>query len=117
MNDTPTARRRQILELLDTRRMLTVQELVAELGVSAMTVHRDLDRLAADGYLTKTRGGATLPSLSRPRFQRRRSVRHVQPSSSLRAPRSSSRARGAAVCAHVARIAAWRLLIWVIRPT
>ncbi len=60
MTDTPTARRRQILELLDTRRMLTIQELVAELGVSAMTVHRDLDRLAAAGYLAKTRGGATL---------------------------------------------------------
>jgi hypothetical protein len=62
MSDTPTARRRQILELLDTRRMVTVQELVAELGVSAMTVHRDLDRLAGAGYLAKTRGGATLPS-------------------------------------------------------
>ena len=62
MNDTPTARRRQILELLDTRRMLTVQELVEELGVSAMTVHRDLDKLADAGYLAKTHGGATLPS-------------------------------------------------------
>ena len=62
MKDTPTTRRRQILELLDTRRMVTVQELVAEFGVSAMTVHRDLDRLAGAGYLTKTRGGATLPS-------------------------------------------------------
>ena len=66
MTDTPTARRRHILELLDTRRMLTVQELVAELGVSAMTVHRDLDRLAGAGYLAKTRGGATLPSRAAP---------------------------------------------------
>jgi biotin operon repressor len=62
MNDTPTARRRQILELLDTRHMLTIQELAEELGVSAMTVHRDIGRLAGAGYLTKTRGGATLPS-------------------------------------------------------
>ncbi len=61
MTDTPTARRRHILELLDARRMLTVQELAEELGVSAMTVHRDLDRLAGAGYLAKTRGGATLP--------------------------------------------------------
>ena len=58
----PRARRRQILELLGTRRMLTVQELAEELGVSAMTVHRDIGRLAGAGYLAKTRGGATLPS-------------------------------------------------------
>ena len=62
MNDTPTARRRQIIELLSARRMLTVQELADELGVSAMTVHRDIGRLAGAGYLAKTRGGATLPS-------------------------------------------------------
>jgi len=62
MNESPTARRRQILDLLGVRGMLTIQELAAELGVSAMTVHRDLDKLAAAGHLAKTRGGATLPS-------------------------------------------------------
>ena len=63
MRDTPTARRRQILELLDTRRMLTVQELVAELrrvGDDRAPRSRQAGRRA--GILSKTRGGATLPS-------------------------------------------------------
>ncbi len=62
MYSTPTGRRRQILELLAERSVLSIQELVAELGVSAMTVHRDLDKLALAGDLAKTRGGAVLPS-------------------------------------------------------
>lgn len=35
-----------------------VDDLAATFGVSAMTVHRDLDVLAARGWLTKVRGGA-----------------------------------------------------------
>jgi DeoR family transcriptional regulator, copper-sensing transcriptional repressor len=62
MSLTPAARQRHILELLDARRSLTIQELAAEFGVSAMTVHRDLNRLADAGQLLKTRGGAALPS-------------------------------------------------------
>ncbi len=62
MFSTPTARQRHILELLDARHILTIQELAAELGVSAMTVHRDLNRLADGGRLVKTRGGAALPA-------------------------------------------------------
>ena len=46
MSRTPAARQRHILELLDARQILTIQELVTELGVSAMTVHRDLNKLA-----------------------------------------------------------------------
>jgi DeoR family transcriptional regulator, copper-sensing transcriptional repressor len=42
--------------------MVTVQELAGELGVSPMTVHRDLNRLAGAGQLEKTRGGAALRS-------------------------------------------------------
>jgi len=61
MFSTPAARQRHILELLDTRHLLTIQELAAELGVSAMTVHRDLNKLADSGRLVKTRGGVALP--------------------------------------------------------
>jgi len=36
-----------------------IDDLVRTLDVSPMTVHRDLDALAQQGWLTKTRGGAT----------------------------------------------------------
>lgn len=62
MSLTPSERQRHILELLDVRRSITISELVAELGVSAMTVHRDLNVLAGGGQLVKTRGGAAVPS-------------------------------------------------------
>lgn len=38
---------------------VTVDHLVATLGVSRMTIHRDLDALEQDGVLRKVRGGAT----------------------------------------------------------
>lgn len=58
---TPAARQRHILDLLGARQSLTIPELASELHVSAMTVHRDLNRLADGGQLLKTRGGAALP--------------------------------------------------------
>ena len=36
-----------------------IDELTRSTGVSLMTIHRDLDALAHQGYLTKIRGGAT----------------------------------------------------------
>ena len=60
MSLAPTARQRHILDLLGSRQSLTIQELVAELGVSAMTVHRDLSRLADGGQLLKTHGSTVL---------------------------------------------------------
>jgi DeoR/GlpR family transcriptional regulator of sugar metabolism len=38
---------------------VTVDQLVSALGVSRMTVHRDLDMLETEGVLRKVRGGAT----------------------------------------------------------
>jgi len=54
------ARRGRILELLRTREAATVEELAELLGVSKMTVHRDLDRLADLRLVRRIRGGATL---------------------------------------------------------
>lgn len=61
MPETPATRQRRIVDLLQTHRTLTIPELVAELGVSPMTIHRDLNRLADTGQVVKTRGGVTLP--------------------------------------------------------
>ena len=36
-----------------------LDDLAAEFGVSLMTIHRDVDALAEEGWLTKMRGGAT----------------------------------------------------------
>lgn len=53
------ARREQITRLLLERDTVTVRELAERFAVSAMTVHRDLDRLEARGILRKVHGGAT----------------------------------------------------------
>ena len=52
-------RRAQILAELDRRGSVRVSELVRILGVSDMTVRRDLDALQAEGELHKVHGGAT----------------------------------------------------------
>jgi len=51
-------RRRHILDLLATQERLTVEELVARFGVSAVTVRGDLDALAGAGEIVRSHGGA-----------------------------------------------------------
>ncbi|GAB4496496.1 MAG: DeoR/GlpR family DNA-binding transcription regulator [Anaerolineales bacterium] len=53
-------RQNQILEFLHQKGSATTQELADALGVSAMTVHRDLSKLSEAGLLQKVHGGATL---------------------------------------------------------
>lgn len=57
----PTERQQKILDLLQARGSISIQELGGLFSVSDMTIHRDLDRLAAGGHLQKVRGGAVLP--------------------------------------------------------
>ncbi len=52
------ARRERILARMSAGRECQVGALAAELGVSEMTVRRDLDALAAEGKLVRTYGGA-----------------------------------------------------------
>lgn len=61
------ARQRQELILEEIRRSggVRVSELTELLGVSDMTVRRDLDRLAADGALQKVHGGAVIDARQR----------------------------------------------------
>ena len=53
-------RHNQIIELLAEHGSVQVDDLVSQLNVSKMTVHRDLDALEADGRLRKVHGGAAL---------------------------------------------------------
>lgn len=58
----PDRRRREILDRVRAAGAVRVAELVADLGVSDMTVRRDLNRLAQEGELQKVHGGAKLPT-------------------------------------------------------
>ena len=55
-------RREIILDLVRRTGAARVSELTATLGVSDMTIRRDLEALAAEGLLEKVHGGATMPS-------------------------------------------------------
>jgi DeoR family fructose operon transcriptional repressor len=67
-------RRASILASLERDGAVQLEQVAADLGVSSMTVRRDLDELEADGLLRRVRGGAV--SVLRPRpFKERRAVR------------------------------------------
>lgn len=51
-------RRAKILERIQRDGGASVRELAREYGVSPITVHRDLERLAADGLIERVHGGA-----------------------------------------------------------
>lgn len=53
-------REQKILEILEKQGSASIQQLVEELGVSNMTVHRDLNRMVEAGYIQKKHGGAVL---------------------------------------------------------
>jgi DeoR/GlpR family transcriptional regulator of sugar metabolism len=55
----PSDRREHVRRLVLSEGFARTDDLARQLGVSTMTVHRDLDALAAEGWLTKIRGGAT----------------------------------------------------------
>ena len=54
-------RRKRILDLLNQQGVVQIKDLSYSLDVSTMTIHRDLDKLAAEGRLHKVRGGAVSP--------------------------------------------------------
>ncbi|MEA3334546.1 MAG: DeoR family transcriptional regulator [Chloroflexota bacterium] len=57
----PTDRHRYILKQLSDQNTVRIEDLAEQLGVSGMTIHRDLKRLDQAGQLKKVRGGAILP--------------------------------------------------------
>lgn len=57
-------RQREIAHLVSTEGTVRIEDLIDRFDVSAMTVHRDLDQLEAQGILRKTRGQVTAQSSS-----------------------------------------------------
>src|SRR5512134_91934 len=55
----PVDRRHVILERVAEEQTIHVGALALELGVSEMTIRRDIRRLERDGFLRQTYGGAT----------------------------------------------------------
>jgi DeoR family fructose operon transcriptional repressor len=62
-------RRARILERIERDGGASVRELARAYGVSSITVHRDLERLAADGLIERVHGGARSPRSSSTRLQ------------------------------------------------
>lgn len=60
----PQERQRRIVERIREAGTVSVAELEKELGISRMTVRRDLDALVQEGLVTRTHGGAVLPELA-----------------------------------------------------
>jgi DeoR family transcriptional regulator, fructose operon transcriptional repressor len=54
------ARQQQIREILLKHKQIDVITLAATLGVTEVTIRRDLDKLEKDGFVIKTHGGAIL---------------------------------------------------------
>lgn len=59
----PSERQAQIVVWLQTENRLSIKQLVERFGVSGMTIHRDLDKLATDGIVEKVHGGVALRSM------------------------------------------------------
>lgn len=66
-----------LLEILGQRGKVDVDHLAAELTVSAATIRRDLDHLAEQQLLTRTRGGAVAHTVSYDLPLRYKTARHA----------------------------------------
>lgn len=67
-------RRNQILNILDEKGAVTVNQLHRQLKVSQETIRRDITKLASDNRLLKTHGGALLMDVVEPEFEARLEV-------------------------------------------
>jgi len=56
----PAERRARIIDMVEERQAVRVSSLSENLGVSGMTIRRDLERLETEGVLVRTHGGAIL---------------------------------------------------------
>lgn len=61
MANSSSQREKQILQQVQEHGSVSIKDLAESLDVSAMTIHRDLNRLASEGRVAKIHGEATLP--------------------------------------------------------
>lgn len=66
-----------LLEIVGSRDKVDVEAMAAELDVSAATVRRDLDHLAGQQLLTRTRGGAVANNVAYDLPMRHKAARHA----------------------------------------
>ncbi|KAA5826082.1 DeoR/GlpR family DNA-binding transcription regulator [Saccharopolyspora hirsuta] len=67
----------KLLDIVGQRERADVEELAAELDVSAATIRRDLDHLAEQQLLARTRGGAVATSIAYDLPLRHKAARHA----------------------------------------
>lgn len=70
-------RHKYIMEYLNVHETVTRGELSERLGVTSMTVGRDLKKLEEQGMLVLTHGGAMLPNLAEERLYTRKKGEHM----------------------------------------
>ncbi|SDM76449.1 transcriptional regulator, DeoR family [Allokutzneria albata] len=86
-----------LLELLAERGRIEVDEIAEELSASAATIRRDLDHLAGQQLLTRTRGGAVAHAVSYDLPLRYKSVRHADEKQRIGARAAALASRGSVV--------------------
>jgi DeoR/GlpR family transcriptional regulator of sugar metabolism len=69
-----TERRARLVEQLRAGGRASVAELAGDLGVTPSTIRRDLQRLARDGRLVRTYGGAAAPTGRDPHLEAKRAI-------------------------------------------
>ncbi|GAA4532400.1 DeoR/GlpR family DNA-binding transcription regulator [Amycolatopsis samaneae] len=86
-----------LLDMLGQREKIDVEDVAAELNVSAATIRRDLDHLAEQQLLTRTRGGAVANDLAYDLPLRYKTARHVPEKQRISAAAAALAERGMAV--------------------
>jgi DeoR family transcriptional regulator of aga operon len=86
-----------LLDMLGQREKIDVEDVAEELEVSAATIRRDLDHLAEQQLLTRTRGGAVANDLAYDLPLRYKTARHVPEKQRISAAAAALAERGMAV--------------------
>ncbi|MDA3642608.1 DeoR/GlpR family DNA-binding transcription regulator [Saccharopolyspora indica] len=91
------ARLSALLDLLGERGKVTVEEISTALGASAATVRRDLDHLAEQQLLTRTRGGAVAQNIAYDLPLRYKAARNAREKSRIARAAAAMVAQGSVV--------------------